>query len=108
MTVDEETAIRAWLEHINERDPDEITEVLTACNSDTEARAYFLRRAEEVPPTPAPDYWATCGACWHFHRIEHLNLGHCAKGAPEALAGLWDNVRRYCEQYQARTQKGGE
>lgn len=106
MTAEEETAIRAWLEHIEETDPEIIAEVMDKCQRESEARAYFLRRSEEVPK---PDPWRVthCGDCIHFERIDHPHLGHCAKGEPEAIAGLWDTDRRYCEQYQA-IQKRGE
>jgi hypothetical protein len=44
-----------------------------------------------------------CGDCIHFERItkplNHPNLGHCAKGQPEAIAGLWNTDRRYCERF---------
>ena len=55
MIGEEETAIRAWLAHIEETDDaDIIAEVLNQCGADLEARAYFLRRAEEVA-RPLPD-----------------------------------------------------
>ncbi|MDT8383927.1 MAG: hypothetical protein RRB22_05890 [Gammaproteobacteria bacterium] len=101
-TCNEEKTIRAWLTYIEETDPQEIAEVIAQCYADAEARVYYLRRAEEVPPTPAPDYWATCGACRYFQRIEHPNLGHCTQGEPEAHAGLWDADLRYCKQYQMK------
>lgn len=40
-----------------------------------------------------------CGDCIHFTRIDHPHLGHCAKGEPEAAAGLWDTSRRGCQRY---------
>ena len=40
-----------------------------------------------------------CGECSQFERIEHPHLGHCAKGEPEPLAGLWDSDHRYCVQF---------
>jgi len=40
-----------------------------------------------------------CGGCIHFERTDHPRLGHCAKGEPEAIAGLWDTGRRYCERF---------
>lgn len=43
-----------------------------------------------------------CGDCIHFERIDHPNLGHCAKDEPEAIAGLWDTNRRYCERFLPR------
>lgn len=52
MTTAEETAIRAWLAHINETDQEIIADVLHQCHTDLEARAYFLRRAaEDLRPT---------------------------------------------------------
>jgi hypothetical protein len=45
----EEVAIREWLAYIEETDPEIIAEVVDKCRADTGARAYFLRRAEEVP-----------------------------------------------------------
>lgn len=99
LTCDEEKTIQAWLAYIDETDLQEIAEVIAQCYADADARAYFLRRAEEAPPMPAPDYKGTCGACRYFQRIEHPNLGHCTQGEPEAHAGLWDTDRRYCKQY---------
>lgn len=106
MTVEDETAIRTWLEHIEETDPATIAEVIDKCERDGGARAYFLRRSEEVPK-PDPCRVTRCGNCTHFERIGHPHLGHCAQGEPEAIVGLWDADRRYCEQCQA-IQKGGE
>ncbi len=44
-----------------------------------------------------------CGECTHFRRITgtyaHPNLGHCAVGEPEAIAGLWDTDFRYCNAF---------
>ncbi|MDA9982777.1 hypothetical protein N9H39_08605 [Gammaproteobacteria bacterium] len=49
LSVEEESRVRAWLAHIKETKPDEIAKVLDDCRIDSGARAYFLRRAEEVP-----------------------------------------------------------
>lgn len=49
-------------------------------------------------PIPRPCS-VQCSDCIHFERIDHPNLGHCAKGEPEAIAGLWDTDRRYCERF---------
>lgn len=46
-----------------------------------------------------------CGDCIHFERIDHPHLGHCAKGEPEAIAGLWDTDRRHCERLLPRPQQ---
>lgn len=125
LPVKEETAIRAWLAHIEESDPVTIAEMLAQCSADPEALAYCLKQASQIPLAPCadegvpngtamewitgdpeiadqyararePDYRATCGACKNFQRINHPNLGHCAKGEPEAPAGLWATDRRWC------------
>ena len=48
-------------------------------------------------PRPQPVH---CGDCRHFRRTDHPHLGHCAKGEPEAVAGLWDEDQRCCEFHQ--------
>lgn len=100
LLAEEETAIRAWLAHIEETDPASIADVLAKCAANPDARAYCLEQAKQIPPPPEPDYTATCGACRHFQRINHPNLGHCAKGEPEAIAGLWDTDRRWCQSFE--------
>ena len=47
MTASQETAVRAWLDRIEETDPATIAEVLDRCRQDVDARAYFLMRAAE-------------------------------------------------------------
>lgn len=105
MTAEEEKAIRAWLEHIEETDREIIAELMEKCQQEDDARAYCLQQSEKVPN---PDRWRIthCGECTHFERIVHPHLGHCAKGEPEAIAGLWDTDRRYCEQYQTIRKEG--
>lgn len=44
MTAEEETAVRAWLALVEETDPATITEVLSQCQRDGEARDYFTGR----------------------------------------------------------------
>jgi len=100
LLAEEETAIRAWLAHIEETDPATIADVLARCQSDAQARAFCLEQARQIPPPPEPDYTATCGACRHFQRIDHPNLGHCAQGEPEAPTGLWDTDRRRCRSFE--------
>ena len=95
----EENAIRAWLAHIEETDSDIIAEVLDKCRADPQARDYFIRRAEEVPQLNTYAGRVACGDCLHFERIGHPHLGHCTKGEPEDVAGLWDTDRRYCDRY---------
>ncbi|MEJ1381089.1 MAG: hypothetical protein RPT95_09010 [Candidatus Sedimenticola sp. (ex Thyasira tokunagai)] len=99
LSPDDETRIRAWLAHIEETDPAIIAEVLDKCCDDLDALRYFLKRTEEVPKPVATNNPITCGDCIHFERIGHPHLGHCAKGEPEAIAGLWGSDRRYCEQF---------
>jgi hypothetical protein len=60
------------------------------------------RAADKPIPRPCSVH---CGDCIHFERIDHPHLGHCAKGEPEAIAGLWDTDRRYCERFLPRPQK---
>jgi len=59
-------------------------------------------------PIPRPCS-VRCGDCTHFERIQsphaHPHLGHCAKNEPEAIAGLWDTDRRYCERFLPRPQQ---
>ncbi|MCP4992665.1 MAG: hypothetical protein GY934_02590 [Gammaproteobacteria bacterium] len=51
-----ETSIRAYLLHIDETNPTTITEVINKCRTDNEARAYFIKLADEVPiPTSFDD-----------------------------------------------------
>ncbi|SHF85968.1 hypothetical protein SAMN02745117_02730 [Lampropedia hyalina DSM 16112] len=102
---EEEAPIRAWLAHIEETDPATIADVLEQCQNDAQTRAYCLEQARQIPPPPEPDYTATCGACRHFQRIDHPNLGHCAQGEPEAPAGLWDTDRRWCRSFKQAPDK---
>ena len=53
-------------------------------------------------PIPRPRA-VCCADCFHFKRIDHPHLGHCTKGQPEDVAGLWDGDHRYCEQYLPRS-----
>lgn len=96
LLAEEESAIRGWLAHINETEPAKIAEAIAKCGSDAKTRLYCLEQASQVPPKPELDYTASCGACRHFQRINHPSLGHCAKGEPEAPAGLWGTDRRWC------------
>lgn len=105
LSADEDATIRAWLAHIGETDPDIIAEVLAQCSTDAEASRYFLQRAEELPKAPIICERVCCQDCAFFHRIDHPNLGHCAENQPEAIAGLWDSDRRYCEHFLARPEQ---
>ena len=99
LSPDEASNIRAWLAHIEESDPVIIAEVVDKCHYDLAARRYFLKRSEEVPEAITINHPMTCGGCVHFEWIDHPRLGHCAKGKPEAIAGLWDTDQRYCERF---------
>jgi|GEM_PF-6774575 len=99
VTAEEEKAIRTWLEHIKETDPATIAEVVDKCRNDLEARRYFMKRSKEVPEPVTVNHPMTCGDCIHFERIDHPHLGHCAKGEPEAIAGLWDDDNRLCNHF---------
>jgi hypothetical protein len=109
LSPDEESNIQAWLAYIEETDPAIIAEVVDKCRDDLEARRYFLKRAEEVPEPVTTNHPMTCGNCIHFERItkpfRHPHLGRCAKGEPEAIAGLWDTDRRYCEHFLPKSKQ---
>jgi len=105
LSSDDESNIRSWLAHIEETDPAIIAEVMDKCRNDREARQYFLKRSGEVPEPVTLNHPNICGECVHFERIDHPHLGHCAKGEPEAIAGLWDTDRRYCERFLPRPQQ---
>ena len=66
---------------------------------------WCFNRVEERPiPRPVA---VTCGSCKHFERIDHPHLGHCAKGEPENIAGLWDTDRRKCAWWLPSEQNQG-
>ena len=101
LTVNNAAMIRAWLGSIGEDNPAIIAKVMEQCQSDKAARAGFLQMAVEALPANHLNNSVTCGECSHFRRIpNHNRLGHCAKGQPEAAAGLWDTDSRWCEHYQ--------
>jgi hypothetical protein len=60
------------------------------------------RAADKPIPRPCSVH---CGDCIHFERIDHPHLGHCSKGEPEAIVGLWDTDQRYCERFLPRPQQ---
>jgi hypothetical protein len=55
LTIVESQAILSWLSFIEETDPEIIRSVLGKCAADEDARAYFLRRATEVPAVSDSD-----------------------------------------------------
>jgi hypothetical protein len=101
MTAEEEKAIRAWLKHIEETDPELISELVEKCRDDQEARWYFLKRSKKVHKQTTIIRPVYCGDCIHFDRINHPHLGHCLKGEPEAIAGLWNSDSRDCDVFRA-------
>lgn len=48
LKMNEDVAIKKWLAHINETDPQIIADVIQQCYDDPEANEYFLGRAKEV------------------------------------------------------------
>jgi hypothetical protein len=63
------------------------------------------RVADKPIPRPCS---VQCGDCIHFERVDHPHLGHCAKGEPEAPAGLWDTDRRSCARWLPLEQDHGD
>ena len=64
MSPGEESAIRAWLAHIEESDPAIIADLLEKCRTDADARSYFIGRAAEVPrPWGIDDDRRHCDQC---------------------------------------------
>ena len=56
-------------------------------------------------PIPRPRA-VCCADCFHFKRIDHPHLGHCVKGEPEAISGLWDTDRRNCDRWREASGRG--
>ena len=56
-------------------------------------------------PIPRPRA-VCCDDCKHFKRIDHPHLGHCVKGEPEAISGLWDTDRRNCDRWREASERG--
>jgi hypothetical protein len=109
LSPDEETSIQTWLAHIEETDPEIIAEVLNKCRDDWDARRYFLKRSEEVPETVVANSHIICDDCAYFERIGHPHLGHCTKGQPEAIAGLWDtDDRKGCSRWHPLSSNSGD
>ena len=71
-TAEEEAAIRAWLAHIEETDPDAIAEVLEKCERDIEARTFFCggQRKTYLPKfdVRSNDDRRTCRQCLNLTR----------------------------------------
>jgi hypothetical protein len=82
----ERKKILAWLHFIGETNQAMIDDVLEYCASNPEALAYYLKRAEEVPPQDDRRYCREC-----------LNLrnGYCIKQRFRPV----DDLPRRCEDF---------
>ncbi len=78
--------ILAWLSHIGETDQAVIDDVLDYCGSNPEALAYYLKRAEEIPP---PDDRHHCRECLN------LRNGYCIRQQFRPV----DDLPRRCENF---------
>jgi hypothetical protein len=110
--TDEEAALRRWLDHIEETDPDIIQCVLDQCSRDAEARTYFLEHAKQVniepQRDPLPGDSAICKTCKHFQRIDHPHMGRCLGGVRNPTVLLLDDDVRQCMEYEARIIEPGK
>lgn len=95
-TTEQEEHIRAWLGHIEETDPATITEVLTQCRRDADARAYYLERSAEVPHHD--DDRRHCRTCRSFRGDRDPQTGYCTA----YQAHVVDRPPRRCVQYVPR------
>ena len=69
MTADQESAIRAWLAHIEETDAAIIAVVLGQCRADVDARGFFIRQAAAVArPVAFDDDRRRCDQCMNMRR----------------------------------------
>ena len=104
MSLGEESAIRAWLAHIEESDPATIADLLEKCRTDADARGYFIGRAAEVSrPTAFDDDRRRCDQCANL-----TGRGLClAAGRGEIVASrTYEPIRdllRRCEGYAPGT-----
>lgn len=58
--------------------------------------------AERPIPRPCA---VSCGDCLHFQRSHYPHLGHCAKGEPEGIVGIWETEQRFCKRFLLRPKK---
>ena len=101
LSTAEETAIRGWLDHIEETDAESIEEVLDKCRADISARAFFLQQAAHVQNLGTPEddrkYCRRCrnltprGLCLAARRGELLSTGRDYEPV--------DTIPRRCEGY---------
>lgn len=99
LSLNEESTIRAWLAHICETNLEEINRAMEKCRHNLNARQYALEQAKTAPKLSTEKQLVRCGDCLHFKRIDHPSLGHCAKGEPEAPAGLLHTHQRFCDHF---------
>lgn len=102
LTLDGETAIRAWLAQIGETDEATIDEVLTRGRNDSAARAYYLGRARYAE-TDGRDDRRSC------HQCNELRFGVCIIAKPGGLVSATRGYRpaapemlRRCDGYAPR------
>lgn len=90
LTTMDKTVILRWLHSIDETDEAAIQDILQYCASNPEALAYYLKRAEEIPPQDD-----------RHHCRECLNLrnGYCIKQQFRPV----DDIPRRCEDFRAAT-----
>lgn len=100
MTAAQESVIRAWLAQIEETDEATIAHVLNRCRQASDARAYFMRLASEVPwPDPLPDDRRRCDQCTNL-----TERGRCLAGWRGEIVANRDyepvrDLPRRCEGY---------
>lgn len=63
LTDAERSAVLSWLRFIDETHQPVIDDVLNACESDLQARRYYLARALAEVPKPGHDDRRSCGQC---------------------------------------------
>lgn len=93
--------VLAWLDSIEETDQGVVDDVLNRCESDPEARDYFLIRANETR-SAAGDDRRHCAECGNLDRY-----GCCLAALRGELDGLarrykpWDGLPRRCNCFQS-------
>lgn len=100
ITTEQETAIRAWLAHTEETDPEIIAEVLNQCRTDPDARDYFIPEAGEVPrPAGVDDDRRHCAECANRTLGGLCLAARRGEIAARRIYKPLDNIPRRCEGY---------